>query len=200
MEWWHFLTTRTRTWPLSMRILRPSPGGGSHAGHQAKCCIHEAAPTPTAVVSNPNPLSSPSSREAQICLEQQDAHPKGLLSQAPLQLWLTMCPMLANERVTWESAGGGAGVFEEAFWLKLLLCNRKEQPQPVHLSHPSPSWNVGTISGGVQPFCDHAEDGRARSRRSPSSQPVALPQSTHTPFPGEKLLPYLRHGLLVFCY
>lgn len=45
--------------------------------------------------------------------------------------------------------GVGEGVFEEAFWLKLLRCNKKEQPQPVYLSHPSPSWNVDTISGGV---------------------------------------------------
>lgn len=70
--------------------------------------------------SNPNPLSvnsrvvqiqtrSPSWREARICLEQQGAHPKSLLCQAPLQLQLPTRPILARERLKGSRLGVGEG-------------------------------------------------------------------------------------------
>lgn len=127
----HFWTTRARTQALSVRILLPSPGGRS------RCSMsHTCGCTDSRVVQIQT--RSPSWREARICLEQQGAHPKSLLCQAPLQLQLPTCPILARERLKGSRLGVGERSSGKATAFQ----------QPAQPFHPSPSWNVDAICGG----------------------------------------------------
>lgn len=117
-------------------------------------------------------------REVCICLQQQDAHSKSPLSQVPLQLGTTLCPILGSERLSGSLLGVGMGSSSKA----PAFQEKGVSSFPSTLLLPG-MW-IPYLLEVRQPSCDrepHAEDGRARRQRSPLSQPGALPQAPHTP-------------------
>lgn len=160
----------TRTQALSRRLCYVLLGGCSGRPHTCRCMTSSAEQIQT-----PPPFL----REVCICLQQQDAHPKSPLSQVPLQLGPTLCPILGSERLGGSLLGVGIGSSSKA----PAFQEKGVSSSPSTLLLPGmwiPYLEVR------QPSCDHepqAEDSRARSQRSPLSQPGALPQAPHTPLP-----------------
>lgn len=70
--------------------------------------------------------------------------PKSLLSHVPLQLWLTICRILANERLSEMLLSVCAKGPLEGPPGKATLSNK----MGLSPSHPCP-WNADTLSGGV---------------------------------------------------